>query len=107
MQAYVLPVVQKYDGVTKRAYPAVEVESLGQGIVTGIMRAAARVGSPARSVRSRGMALVDPAALAAEISVPSFTLDGNALSARLVHMVTEPGAESTEAAAGSDAITLP
>ena len=40
MQAYVLPVVQKYDGVTKRAYPAVEVESLGQGVVTGIMRAA-------------------------------------------------------------------
>ena len=40
MQAYALPVVQKYDGATERSYPAVEVEALGQGVVTGIVRAA-------------------------------------------------------------------
>jgi hypothetical protein len=37
---YTLSVVQKYDGVLKQSFDAVEVEALGQGTVTGIVRAA-------------------------------------------------------------------
>jgi hypothetical protein len=40
VERYKLPVVQKWDGAAKASFPAVEVEALGQGVVTGIVRAA-------------------------------------------------------------------
>jgi hypothetical protein len=39
VQAHALPVVQKWDGVLKEHFDAVEVEALGQGVVIGIIRA--------------------------------------------------------------------
>jgi hypothetical protein len=55
VQEHQLPVVMKSDGPKGGAFPAVEVEALGQGLVTGIIRAAldALLPEPLETVRVR------------------------------------------------------